>query len=69
MDGQAKTILNDGTLLTSPLKGTWKRSGALVKFYFTDAVNNGAMNFVIWYVDLLKKKANVNYYELHSANE
>ena len=54
LDGQARTILNDGTLLSTPLKGTWKRSGALLKFYFTDALNNGAMNFVMWDVDLLK---------------
>ena len=39
----------------------------MLKFYFTDAVNNGAMNFVIWDVDILKKKAEVKYYELHSA--
>jgi hypothetical protein len=67
LDGQARTILNNGTLLSSPLKGTWKRTGGMLKFYFTDAVNNGAMNFVIWDVDILKKKAEVKYYELHSA--
>lgn len=69
LDGQARTILNDGTLLSTPLKGTWKRSGALLNFYFTDALNNGAMNFVMWDVDLLKKTADVKYYELHRANE
>ena len=42
--------------------------GAEVKFYFTDAINNGAMNFVIWDVNLLKKKAVVKYFELHSAD-
>ena len=69
LDGQARTILNDGTLLSTPLKGTWKRSGALLNCYFTDALNNGAMNFVMWDVDLLKKTADVKYYELHRANE
>ena len=69
LDGQARTILNDGALLSTPLKGTWKRSGALLNFYFTDALNNGAMNFVMWDVDLLKKTADVKYYELHRANE
>ena len=68
LDGQARTILDDGTLNSSPLKGTWKRMGQLVKFYFTDAVNNGAMNFVMWDVNLLKKKAEVKYYELHKAS-
>ena len=69
LDGQARTILNDGALLSTPLKGTWKRSGALLNFYFTDALNNGAMNFVMWDVDLLKKTADVKYYELHRDNE
>ena len=68
LDGQGRTILEDGTLITTPLKGTWKRMGAEVKFYFTDAINNGAMNFVIWDVNLLNKKAVVKYFELDSAD-
>ena len=42
--------------------------GATVKFYFTDAINNGAMNFVMWDVDILGETADVKYYELHSGN-
>ena len=68
LDGQGRTILEDGTLLSTPLRGTWKRDGALVKFYFTDAINNGAMNFVMWDVNILDKKAVVKYVELHSSN-
>ena len=68
LDGQARTILNDGTLISSPIKGSWKRNGALMKFYFTDAINNGAMNFVLWDVKLLDKKAEVKYFELHSPD-
>jgi len=68
LDGQARTILNDGTLISSPIKGSWKRNGALMKFYFTDAINNGAMNFVMWDVKLLEKKAEVKYFELHSPD-
>ena len=41
--------------------------GPNVKFYFTDAINNGAMNFVMWDVDILNKKAAVKYFELHGA--
>ena len=67
LDGQGRTILEDGTLLSTPLRGTWKRNGALVKFYFTDAINNGAMNFVMWDVNILDKKAVVKYVELHSS--
>ena len=68
LDGQGRTILEDGTLLSTPLRGTWKRDGALVKFYFTDAINNGAMNFVMWDVNILDKKAVVIYVELHSSD-
>lgn len=68
LDGQGRTILEDGTLLSTPLRGTWKRNGALVKFYFTDAINNGAMNFVMWDVNILDKKAVVKYVELHSSD-
>lgn len=67
LDGDARTILNDGTLLSSPIKGSWKRTDALMKFYFVDAINNGAMNFVMWDVKLLEKKAEVKYFELHGS--
>ena len=68
LDGNARTILNDGTLISTPIKGSWKRTDALMKFYFLDAINNGAMNFVMWDVNLLEKKADVKYFELHSAD-
>ena len=68
LDGDARTILNDGTLISTPIKGSWKRTDALMKFYFLDAINNGAMNFVMWDVNLLEKKADVKYFELHSAD-
>ena len=68
LSGQARTILNDGTLLSSPLSGSWKREGSLIKFYFVDDVSNGAMNFVMWDVDILSETAEVKYFELHSGN-
>ena len=68
LDGQGRTILNDGTLISTPIKGSWKRTGDFMKFYFTDAINNGAMNFVMWDVKLLDKKADVKYFELHSKD-
>ena len=68
LDGNARTILNDGTLISSPIKGSWKRFGSLMKFYFTDAINNVAMNFVMWAVKLLEKKVELKYFELHGPN-
>lgn len=69
LDGQGRTILEDGTLISTPLKGTWKVKGKSMKFYFTDAINNGAINFVIWDVNISNKIAEVKYYELHSPDE
>ena len=47
LSGQARTILNDGTLLSSPLNGSWKRSGVTIKFYFIDDVSNDFVDFFI----------------------
>ena len=46
MSGEARTFLNDGTFITSPHRGTFKRDTSNIKLFFTDAVNNGAVNFV-----------------------
>ena len=67
MSGEARTFLNDGTLLSSPLRGTLRRNRHSVKLYFTDAVSNGAQNFVSWDIDLLSKKVAVSYWELKAA--
>jgi hypothetical protein len=64
MDGQARVLLNDGTLLYSPVVGTFRREGGIVKLFFTDAVSNGDQNFVAWDVDIPSKKAKVRYYSL-----
>jgi len=64
MNGQTRVVLNDGTMLHSPLAGTFTRKGSTVKLYFTDAVNNGDQNFVTWDIDMLSKKAKVRYFSL-----
>ena len=64
MDGQARVLLNDGTLLYSPVVGTFRREGGTVKLFFTDAVSNGDQNFVAWDIDISSKKAKVRYYSL-----
>ena len=64
MNGQTRVVLNDGTMLHSPLAGTFTRKGSTVKLYFTDAVNNGDQNFVTWEIDMLSKKAKVRYFSL-----
>jgi hypothetical protein len=48
--------------------GTFTREQSKVREYFTDAVNNGAINFVIWDIDLLSKHVDVSYWEIKAPN-
>ena len=66
--GEARTFLLDGSFLSTPHRGTFTRQGSLLQIYFSDTVNNGAVNFVIWDVDILSKKVLVRYWELKPAN-
>ena len=56
--------MEDGTLVSSPLRGTFYRNGRNLKVFFTDAVSNGDYNFVTWDVDLISKSAEISYYRL-----
>jgi len=67
MSGEARTFLDDGTFITSPHRGTFKRDKSNIKLFFTDAVNNGAVNFVIWDIDILSKSVAVKYWEIDQA--
>ena len=64
MEGEANVIMEDGTLVSSPLRGTFYRNGRKLKVFFTDAVSNGDYNFVTWDVDLITKSAEISYYRL-----
>ena len=64
MSGQARVFLEDGAVLASPLAGTFRREGSMVKLFFTDAVNNGDQNFVAWDIDMPGKHAKVRYFSL-----
>ena len=68
MEGQARVLMPDGLMHSSPLRGTFKREGKTVLVYFTDAVSNGDMNFVAWDVDLIEKTANVKYFSISSGS-
>ena len=44
LDGQGRTILEDGTLITTPLKGTWKRNKDLIRDAIDDILKaNGKL--------------------------
>ena len=68
LSGVARTLFTDGTLITTPHRGTFVRDSSTLRTYFTDAVNTGAVNFVIWDIDILSKHVKVSYWEIKSPN-
>ncbi len=65
--GDARAILEDGSMVVTPHYGTFTRSGSSIQIYFTDATNTGVVNFVVWQVDVLTKEVNLKYWEVKSA--
>ena len=66
VQGEARTFLEDGGLVSTPHMGTFTRDGSKVSSYFTDATNHGVVNFVIWDIDILTKAVSVRYWEVKS---
>jgi len=46
--------------------GTFTRHGSKACSYFTDATNQGIVNFVIWDIDIITKTVAVRYWEVKS---
>ena len=65
--GQARAMLEDGSMVATPHYATFKRNGSSIQIYFTDATNAGVVNFVVWNADVLTKKVNLKYWEVQSA--
>lgn len=68
LTGDARTFLNDGTVISTPHLGTFKRNGSKIYSYFTDATDHGAVNFVVWDINLLTKAVGVRYWEADSPS-
>ena len=66
--GEARGMLDDGSMVTTPHYGTFTRSSTSIQIYFTDATNTGVVNFVVWDVDVITKKVGLKYWEVKSAN-
>tara|TARA_B110000238_G_scaffold32099_1_gene32697 strand:+ start:270 stop:641 length:372 start_codon:yes stop_codon:yes gene_type:complete len=66
--GEARTFLEDGTLINTPHMGTCRRDQSNVHVYFTDACNNGAVNFVILDVNILTKYVDLKFWEIRPAD-
>ena len=66
--GEARTFLEDGTLISTPHMGTFRREQSKAHVYFTDACNNGAVNFVILEVDVVSKEVDLKFWEIRPAD-
>ena len=66
--GEARTFLEDGTLISTHHMGTFRREQSNVYVYFADACNNGAVNFVMLNVDILTKEVDLKFWEIRSAD-
>ena len=66
--GEARTFLEDGTLISTPHMGTFRREQSNVHVYFADACNNGAVNFVILDIDILTKDVDLKFWEVRPAD-
>ena len=66
IQGEARTFLEDGTLISTPHMGTFTSEGSKVFSYFTDATNQGVVNFVVWDIDILAKTVAVTYWKIKS---
>ena len=64
LEGNARALLEDGSLLSSPLKGSFRREGSKLHLFWADNVSNGAQNFVVWEVDILTKTGTAKAYSL-----
>ncbi len=67
LQGEARTFLEDGTLISTPHMGTFTRDGSQVTSYFTDATNHGVVNFVVWDIDIITKAVAVKYCEVKAS--
>ena len=64
VQAEARVIGNDGTLITTPVCGAFRREGTSLQIYVTDACSNGDMNFVSWTIDLIQRTAEIRYWSL-----
>ena len=61
---ETRGIGNDGTLITTPVCGAFRREDTSLQIYVTDACSNGDMNFVSWTIDLIQRTAEIRYWSL-----
>ena len=51
IQGEARVLGNDGTLVKTPIRGTFRREVTIIEAYFTDSCSNGDVRFVVETLD------------------
>ena len=65
-DGDARVFLEDDSMASVKVTGTWRRSQGKVTLFSLDNFEDGSMhNFTIFEIDILKKSADVKVYSLN----
>ena len=64
--GEARTIMEDGTMVSASLQGVFRRDGGKINILSLDDASNGDQNYVRLEIDLLDKKAKVSVYDAWS---
>ncbi|MEE3274124.1 MAG: hypothetical protein VX217_04655, partial [Acidobacteriota bacterium] len=62
LEGDARTFMEDGSLMSATFAGSWRRSKGELSLFFVDNCSNGDQNFVISQVDLINKSMTVKVY-------
>jgi hypothetical protein len=62
LEGNARTITDDGTMIAATLAGSWRRDKQQLKVFFVDNCSNGDQNFVTWDIDIANKSAAIKFY-------
>jgi hypothetical protein len=60
--GEARTIMEDGTMVSASLQGVFRRDGGKINVLSLDDASNGDQNYVTIEIDLLEKKSTVSVY-------
>ena len=63
--GDARIIIDDGSMISATLVGIWRRQGEKVKIFSLDNLTNGDQNHAELEVDIFQKKAYVKVYSLN----
>ena len=69
LSGEARTFPGRWYLYHHPPPRHLRPGGAVLRSYFTDATNEGVVNFVAWTINLTANLASVRYWQLEGPGK